>query len=119
LIYISRESISNWRDSILNNLKQRGTFESCDAISRISSELPDLDWLKWTLFEAQNITRRNTWVPPQPRDILKMVIDQQMHNPNIEETANEILILEPNIMGMGIKLRNAYKKILLLLFRKK
>jgi len=115
----SRESISNWRDSILNNLKQRGTFESCDAISRISSELPDLDWLKWTLFEAQNITRRNTWVPPQPRDILKMVIDQQMHNPNIEETANEILILEPNIMGMGIKLRNAYKKILLLLFRKK
>lgn len=112
----SRESIANWRDSILQNLKKLGTHKSCEAISRISSELPDLDWLKWTLFEAQNITRRNTWIPPQPRDILKMAIDQQMHDPNIEETSREkgngIFMLQPNFMGLGIDLKMLYKKML-------
>ena len=110
-----REDITIWRDSILQNLKQRGTHKSCVAISRISNELPDLDWMKQTLLEAQNITRRNLWVPPQPRDILNMAIDQQTHESNIEDfpvdKANDIFILEPNFMGLGINLKNLYNKI--------
>jgi len=72
-----RESIAIWRDSILHHLQQRGTSKACEAILRIAKEFPDLKWLKWTLMEAQNITRRKTWVPPQPSDILKLAHDQQ------------------------------------------
>jgi hypothetical protein len=72
-----RDSVANWRDSILRQLKERGTQPACEAIQRISHELPELDWLKWTLWEAQNNTRRCTWLPPQPTDILKLAGDPQ------------------------------------------
>ncbi|RZN16273.1 MAG: hypothetical protein EF812_00305 [Methanosarcinales archaeon] len=36
-----------------------------------------MDWLKWTLWKAQNNTRRCTWMPPHPEDILEMAGDSQ------------------------------------------
>jgi len=72
-----RDRVTNWRNSILHHLKERGTHHACEAIQRISHKLPELDWLKWTLWEAQNNTRRCTWVPPQPADILKLAGDPQ------------------------------------------
>lgn len=65
-----RESIADFRDALLRHLKERGTSQACEAIRQIAIELPELDWLKWTLLEAQAIARRHTWVPPQPREIL-------------------------------------------------
>jgi len=67
-----RESIAMWRDSILTHLKGRGTPQACEAIRRIARALPDLDWLKWTILEAQDLARRRTWLPPLPSDILKL-----------------------------------------------
>ena len=55
-----RDRITNWRNLILQHLKERGTHQACEAIQRISHELPELDWLKWTLWEARNNTRRCT-----------------------------------------------------------
>ncbi len=72
-----RDRVTNWRNSILHHLKERGTHQACEAIQRISHELPELDWLKWTLWEARNNTRRCTWVSPQPADILKLAGDPQ------------------------------------------
>ncbi|PXF57618.1 MAG: hypothetical protein C4B59_14925 [Candidatus Methanogaster sp.] len=72
-----REDVADFRDSILRYLKERGTYQACDAIQRISYELPELDWLKWALWEARNNTRRCTWVPPQPADILEMASDSR------------------------------------------
>lgn len=68
----ARESIGHWRDALLQQLKMRGTHQACEAIRRIAHELPELNWLKWTLLEAQSITRRATWAPPRPVDILEM-----------------------------------------------
>ncbi len=111
----SREEIAHLRDSILNHLKNLGTHKSCEAISRISSELPDLNWLKWTLIEAQNITRRNTWEPPQPRDILKLktVINQHMHNSNKIDSEN----MKPTI-GIITALTKEYAAVKILLENK-
>jgi hypothetical protein len=67
-----RESIAMWRDCILTHLKGRGTPQACEAIRRIARALPDLDWLKWTILEAQDLARRRTWLPPLPSDILKL-----------------------------------------------
>jgi predicted NACHT family NTPase len=64
-----REQVAQWRDSLLEQLRLRGTAAACNAISRISRELPELDWLKWTLLEARKLTRRETWQPPSPEHI--------------------------------------------------
>jgi hypothetical protein len=74
-----REYVANWRDSILHHLVMCGTDQACEAIQCIARELPELNWLKWTLARAQNITRSRTWTPPQPSDILKLADNQQMH----------------------------------------
>jgi hypothetical protein len=66
----ARESIADFRDSALRYLKDLGTL-AVEAIQKIARELPQLDWLKWTLLEAREIARRKTWVPPKPRDILE------------------------------------------------
>jgi predicted NACHT family NTPase/pimeloyl-ACP methyl ester carboxylesterase len=65
-------NMSFLRDSILNALKQRGTPQACGAISRIIQELPELDWLKWHLLEAQQIARRETWIPSSPEDVINL-----------------------------------------------
>lgn len=72
-----REGVADLRDSLLRHLKERGTPQACEAIQRIARELSELAWLKWTLLEAQDITRRRTWVPPRPLDILKIANNQQ------------------------------------------
>lgn len=66
------DSTALWRDALLSSLKNRATFQACEAIRRISRELPELDQfsLRWTLQEAQELARRQTWEPFQPRDIL-------------------------------------------------
>ncbi|NSW84362.1 MAG: hypothetical protein HPY90_14060 [Syntrophothermus sp.] len=67
-----RESIAEFRDSLLQHLKRRGTYQACEAIRRVIHELPQVSWLKWSLLEAQSLARYHTWVPLQPHDILRM-----------------------------------------------
>ncbi len=67
--------IAEWRDSILRHLQNRGTYQACESIQRIAAKFPELDWLKWTLFEAQTIARRLTWTPPRVDDILRLAKD--------------------------------------------
>ncbi len=74
----SRESIARWRDSILQNLKMKGTRTACDAIRRIIHEHPELPWLKWTLMDAQTQARRHTWAPLKPADILTLAANQEL-----------------------------------------
>ena len=98
------EEVIRFRDSILRHLKDRGTLAACEAIQKIVRELPRLDWLKWTLLEAQNITRQKTWVPPKPSDILEIAKDQQGRLVQSGEQLLEVLIeslqrLEQNLQG--------------------
>jgi predicted NACHT family NTPase len=59
----ARESIGDWRDSLVGHLVRRGTWESCEAVERIAGELPQLEWLKWNVLEAREVTRHRTWTP--------------------------------------------------------
>jgi len=73
----ARENAADFRDSILRYLQNRGTYEACESIRRIADTFPELDWLKWTLFEAQAIARRRTWIPPNVDDILRLANDSR------------------------------------------
>lgn len=65
------------RDGVLNVLKMKGTFKACDAIRRVRRELPELDWLKWVQADAELQARRETWIPPQPQQLLAVFKDSQ------------------------------------------
>lgn len=66
-----RDSIAYFRDSVLNQLKLLGNEEACEEIRRIAERLPDLDWLKWTLYEAQINTQQKTWKPLLPEEVIE------------------------------------------------
>jgi predicted NACHT family NTPase len=68
----TREEVARWRDSLLSHLKEHGAPESVEAIEKIAHELPELDWLKWTLIEAKKNTRRHTWKPLQPIEVIDL-----------------------------------------------
>lgn len=99
-----KENTARFRDSLLQHLKGRGTFQACEAIRRIARELPKLTWLKWTLVEAQHIYRQRTWAPPKPKDILELAKNQQGRLVQSGEQLLEVLIeslqrLEQRLQG--------------------
>jgi predicted NACHT family NTPase len=73
----SVDSVKMWKNYIPQRLSQRGTLEACDALRKIIRELPELrDELQWQLLEAEDLTRRKTWKPPQPGEIFQIASDQ-------------------------------------------
>ena len=81
ITYGRKENISEWRDSTVEHLRNRGTFEACRQIERIAAEMPELqETLKWTLYIAIDQARRHTWLPPEPADVLALAAQ-----PKIEE----------------------------------
>ncbi|PHM08854.1 hypothetical protein [Nostoc sp. 'Peltigera malacea cyanobiont' DB3992] len=72
-----QDSIKTWKDYIPQRLQERGTPQACEALRKIICELPELkDKLQWRLLEAKASTRRKTWQPPQPEQILQIVSNQ-------------------------------------------
>ncbi|MEC0239751.1 hypothetical protein P4H66_07755 [Paenibacillus dokdonensis] len=87
-----REEIAEFRDGILRYLSNKGTLESCNQIEWIVSELPGLPWLKWILLEAQSVTRRSTWAPPTPIEIIQLVGNRHHRLVQSENQLLEVLI---------------------------
>jgi hypothetical protein len=73
----SRVSVTWFRDGLLEQLKNRGTPEACEQVRRLARELPHLAWLKWVVQEAEARTRRQTWKPLEPQQILALAQDRQ------------------------------------------
>ncbi|MCX5722813.1 MAG: hypothetical protein NT179_12415 [Nitrospirae bacterium] len=71
------EYVDLWRNAIIQLLTHRGSIRACEAIKRLQRELPELDWLKWVLVDAQAQTRRATWVPARPLDIVKLATNRE------------------------------------------
>ncbi len=66
------EAFSRWHSLMLNGLANRGTTKACTAIRRISNALPHLDGVRWFLRSAEELARRNTWVPISPEELLRL-----------------------------------------------
>lgn len=68
----AREAVGHFRGGVLRALEERGTAEAVAAIQKIAEELPNLDWLKYTLVSARARMLRQSWVPPQPEEVLEL-----------------------------------------------
>ena len=72
------DSVRTWRNSLLEQIKNRSSYRACEAIRRIAREFPSLEWLKIIFMDAQALARRNTWNPPSPKDILKLASNPEL-----------------------------------------
>ncbi|MCA9499833.1 MAG: hypothetical protein KC588_11620, partial [Nitrospira sp.] len=66
------DNVDMWRNAIIQVLIHRGNFRACEAIRKLQQEFPELDWLKSVQADAETETRRVTWVPARPQDIVKL-----------------------------------------------
>ncbi len=99
-----REKVASFRDILLDHLKQRGTPKACNAIQQIINEFPELNWLKWVLHEAQDIMRRQTWIPPKPCEILKMASNQSI---SLVQNGDQLIeVLTESLKRLECKLQN-------------
>ena len=71
------ESVRHFRDALLRHLEGRGTQQACEQIRRIAQSLPHLEWMKRVVLEAEDQTRRKTWVPPKPQAIIALALNCQ------------------------------------------
>lgn len=83
------------RDGVLNVLKMKGTFKACDAIRRVRRELPELDWLKWVQADAELQARRESWIPPQPQQLLAVFKDS--HNRLVQNGEHLMQIVKESL----------------------
>jgi hypothetical protein len=67
-----REEIGYLRDSLLSNLRDRGSRESIQTIEKIAAQLPHLDWLKWTLLAGRKNFRQHSWKPLLPSEVISL-----------------------------------------------
>lgn len=99
----TRETLGNLRDSVLSQLKERGTFQACIEIQRIAKELPELTWINKVLVEAQIIRRRKEWNPPKPSEIFELISNTEKR---FVEDGNELLnVLLESIQELQIELQ--------------
>jgi hypothetical protein len=100
----TKESIAMWRDAIPHNLQTRGTVEACRQLERIMSELPELDFLQWTLYQAKAETRRKTWIAPEPAQVRELTTNRavrlvQNGGQLLEVVAESPMRLEAKLQG--------------------
>jgi len=67
------EAIAHLRDALPSQIAQRGTMGAVSALRWIVRQLPQIDWLPFSLQRAEQIMRMRTWAPLAPADISKLV----------------------------------------------
>jgi hypothetical protein len=65
------------RDSILEHLRRRGTWASCEAIRRVAGELPQYTWLRHYVEQAELLARAASWEPISARNFLALALDRK------------------------------------------
>ena len=100
----NREQVSDFRNSILTQLKERGTSQSCLEIQRIAKQLPELTWMNRVLVEAQIIRRRKEWNPPTPSEIFELISNTEKR---FVQDGNELLnVLIETLKKLDIELQD-------------
>jgi hypothetical protein len=64
------------REGTLELIKKRGTFESCDVLTRIELRFPQFRWLRFHFDQAEVLACTLTWEAPSPIDVLAMAANR-------------------------------------------
>ncbi len=87
-----RDNIADFRNGLIRNLTDRGTFEACEQLAYIYRQLPKNDWLKWTMIDARENALRNTWTPVTPEQLLSLFNKSALYIVRNENDLQEVII---------------------------
>lgn len=69
--------VALFRDSLLRHLADRGDFEACEALEKLSSIRKDSGYVKYFVVEARQRALEKTWVPINPEALVQMCADSK------------------------------------------
>lgn len=71
------ESVAHLRDGLPRQIVVRGTIAAVEAMRLIIGQLPDFEWLRYQLREAEQVMRIGTWCPLTPAEIFRLTDDRK------------------------------------------
>ncbi len=80
------------RDGIPQQLVNRGTAASVDAMRWIIAKLPEQQWLSFRLLEALQIMRMKTWSPLSSKELFKLLASRDRFLVQSPEDLCEVLV---------------------------
>lgn len=66
----ARESMGQLRESLLDHLVARGTWEAAQELRLLMEHLPGIEWLPTKIAQAEGQARQQTWIPHRVEDLL-------------------------------------------------
>ena len=87
-----RDNIVEFRNGLVRNLTDRGTFEACKQLGYIYQQFPEKGWLKWSMIDARENALRNTWVPITPEQLLSLFSKSALYIVRNEDDLQEVVI---------------------------
>ena len=67
-----QQTLADWWNTLVNELVQKGTAESCRALERLIDELPQYrEGLRSSLKATEERRRRSGWTPMLPEDVIR------------------------------------------------
>jgi len=88
-----RQSVVDFRGSLINALELRGTPAACRQFLRLADALPSESlWLRWRYRNAVTVKRRKSWIPPTPKMVLELTTGAERRLVNDEYDLVELII---------------------------
>lgn len=87
-----RHSVSDWRNSILNQLAERGTPEALVQLERVAQTYSDLYQLKHLRKYLRERLHKQTWHPPQVSDLLALLKNKEMRYVQSDDQLLDLVI---------------------------
>lgn len=90
--FTSRHNVSDWRNSLLNQLAEHGTLDALNQLDRIGEIYQDLYQLKRLRKLLLEHLYKETWHPPQPHNVLSLLKDNERRFIQTDEQLLDVII---------------------------
>lgn len=97
--------ITLMRDGILQSLKRRGTDEAVRQLQRITTELPDLQWLRYELLDAEELRLRESWSGVSLGELQRLAASSEVRLVDTEEQL--VSIVEASLSRLEARLHGS------------
>jgi hypothetical protein len=87
-----REQVGDLRRDLLYQLRDVGNEEALRALERLECNHTELPWLSQIVAEAQTIARFKSWVPPTPKQFMRLAAEDQARFVDSEEELARLVV---------------------------
>jgi hypothetical protein len=111
-----RDAVVRLRSHIISHLKNHGSIRSSQLLNRLASEFQQYSTLRIIASEASVIMRYQTWIPPTPETILRVIKNGTskliMNGTHLLNVIKESLLrLEQTLQGESPASRDLWDKV--------